>query len=141
MADNNAAQIVANINKAAEVDIPIALGRAMEQACLGVERAAKANIKSNPTGTLRSSITHKVLNSGSWDQEGVVGSTAEYAPYVECGTGVHATMGSRAKQIPWRYCDAAGNWHTTEGQVAKPFLKPARDENISAILKCFEGLI
>ena len=141
MADNNAKQIVANIQKAASVDIPLELAKGMEQACLGVERAAKANINHNPTGTLRSSITHNVEGNGTWSPEGVVGATAEYAPYVECGTGVHATMGSRAKQIPWRYCDAAGNWHTTEGQVAQPFLKPARDNNLSAIMKCFEGLI
>ena len=141
MANSNASQIVANIQKAANVDIPLELGKAMEKACLGVERAAKSNIIKSPTGTLRNSITHQVAGAGTWAPEGVVGATAEYAPYVECGTGVHATMGSRAKQIPWRYCDAAGNWHTTSGQVAKPFLKPARDENISAILKCFEGLI
>ncbi len=30
--------------------------------------------------------------------------------------------GSRAKNIPWRYKDADGHWHTTKGQHAQPFL-------------------
>ena len=28
--------------------------------------------------------------------------------------------GSRAKNIPWRYKDADGQWHTTKGQHAQP---------------------
>ena len=141
MADSNYREIVLNIQKAANIDVPNELYKGMERACLGVERAAKEKAPS-ASGTLRSSITHKVEGMGTWSPEGVVGTPGiEYAPYVEAGTGIHATMGSRAKQIPWHYCDAAGNWHTTYGMEARPFLKPARDENISAILKCFEGLI
>ena len=136
MADNNAAQIAANIRNAAEVELPKALTKGLEKACLEIERAAKSNIKHSPTGNLRNSISHQVQAD-----TGIVFAGADYAPYVECGTGIHATMGSKAKQIPWRYCDAAGNWHTTYGMVARPFLKPARDNNLSAIMKCFEGLI
>jgi HK97 gp10 family phage protein len=46
--------------------------------------------------------------------EGLVGTNVEYAPYVEAGT-------SR--------------------QTAKPFLKPAGDENRDRILQLFQGLI
>ena len=136
MADNNAKQIAANIDKVAMVDLPQALTRGLEKACLTIERSAKANAPGHGTGNLRSSITHKVVLD-----TGYVFSTIDYAPYVEAGTGIYATMGSRAKKIPWVYCDAAGNWHTTSGMTARPFLKPARDSNISAIMKCFEGLV
>lgn len=133
---SNAKQIAANINKAAQVDVPMAITKGLEKACLIVERAAKDGAPHGPTGNLRSSISHQVQQN-----EGVIFAQEPYAPYVEAGTGIHATMGSHAKEIPWRYCDAEGNWHTTKGMVAQPFLKPARDSNISAIMKCFEGLI
>ena len=133
---SNSNQIKANINKAAQIDIPMAIQKGLERACLGIERAAKENAPSGPTKNLRNSISHRVQGN-----EGIVFAGAPYAPYVEAGTGIHATMGSNAKEIPWRYCDAAGNWHTTSGMVAQPFLKPARDNNLSAIFKCFEGLL
>lgn len=133
---SNAREIANNISKAAQIDIPRAILKGLEKSCLTIERSAKDNAPHGPTGNLRSSISHKVQGN-----EGIVFANEPYAPYVEAGTGVHATMGSRAKKIPWVYCDAAGNWHTTEGMVAQPFLKPARDSNLSAILKCFEGLI
>lgn len=138
MADNNAAQIAANINKVAQVDLPNKLAQGLENACLVVERAAKSKTPPKAqTGNLRSSITHKV-SQGSL--EGVIGSTADYAPYVELGTGEHASMGG-GRQGGWWYVDASGEWHHTFGSRPYPFLKPAMDENLSAIMKCFEGLI
>lgn len=138
MANSNASQIVANIQKAANVDVPQKLAQGLEQACLVVERAAKNTTPPKvQTGNLRNSITHKV-SQGSL--EGVIGSTADYAPYVELGTGEHASMGG-GRQGGWWYVDAAGEWHHTFGSKPYPFLKPARDNNLSAILKCFEGLI
>ena len=134
---SNSYQIVININKAAQIDIPQAISKGLERACLGIERAAKDNLNGHsPTGNLRSSISHKVQGN-----EGIVFAGEPYAPYVEAGTGIYATEGSHAKKIPWTYCDAAGNWHTTYGIKPVHFMKQARDNNISAILKCFEGLI
>lgn len=58
-----------------------------------------------------------------------VGTNKEYAPYVEFGTG---TQGDPA--VPhttkeyWRYQDENGQWHTSHGQPAQPFLRPAIDE-------------
>lgn len=58
-----------------------------------------------------------------------VGTNKEYAPYVEFGTG---TQGDPA--VPhttkeyWRYQDENGEWHTSHGQPAQPFLRPAIDE-------------
>lgn len=68
-------------------------------------------------GTLRNSITHKVV-----DEECYVGTNIEYAPYVEFGTGVYYAGG---RQTPWVYQDADGQWHMTNGQRAQPYLKPA----------------
>ena len=59
-----------------------------------------------------------------------VGTNKEYAPYVEYGTG---TMGDHAVQHTtkesWSYQDEEGNWHTTHGQPAQPFLRPAVDRS------------
>lgn len=136
MADNNAKQIAANINKVAQVDLPMAIGKGLENACLVVERSAKAKAPVR-SGALRSSITHRV-SQGS--MEGVIGSTVMYAPYVEIGTGVYSTQGG-GRQGGWFYVDAEGNGHFTMGSRPHPFLKPAMDTNLSAIMKCFEGLI
>lgn len=136
MADNNAAQIAANIKKAAEIDVPMALAKGLENACLIVEGSAKSKAPVQ-TGALRSSISHKV-SQGS--MEGVVGSTIEYAPYVEVGTGIYSTQGG-GRQGGWRYVDASGEGHFTMGSRPQPFLKPAMDTNLSAIMRCFEGLI
>jgi len=133
---SNSNQIKANIQKAAQVDIPRALAKGLEQACLTVERSAKSNAPVQ-SGNLRNSLTHKV-NLGSL--EGVVGTSVAYAPYVEIGTGIYSSMGG-GRQGGWFYVDAEGNGHFTMGSHPKPYLKPAVDENLSAILRCFEGLI
>ena len=136
MADNNAKQIAANINKVAQVDIPLKLAQGLEMACLVVERAAKSKAPVQ-TGALRSSISHNVSRASL---EGVVGATVNYAPYVEIGTGIYSSMGG-GRQGGWGYVDASGEYHFTMGSHPHPFLKPAMDENLSAIMKCFEGLI
>lgn len=136
MADNNAKQIAANIEKAAQVDLPLKLAQGIEKACLVIERSAKASAPVK-TGNLRSSITHRVNQVGL---EGVVGSTIDYAPYVEIGTGVYSSQGGGRKG-GWVYYDAAGERHFTMGSHPHPFLKPAMDNNLSAIMRCFEGLI
>lgn len=71
------------------------------------------------TSTLKNSISHTV-----WAEEDsvYVGTNSEYGPYIELGTGKYYPGG---RQDPWRYQDDEGNWHTTSGQPARPFLKPA----------------
>ena len=138
MAENNAKQIAANIEKVAQVDLPMKLAKGIENACLVIERAAKnSNAYKTHTGNLRSSITHRVNRA---TLEGVVGSTIDYAPYVEIGTGVYSSQGGGRKG-GWVYYDAAGERHFTMGSHPHPFLKPAMDNNLSAIMRCFEGLI
>ena len=79
------------------------------------------------TGNLRNSITHETEQ----DEDTVtivIGSAVEYAPYVELGTGVYAEEGGR--QTPWRYQDDFGDWHTTSGMPARPYLRPAIENHI-----------
>ena len=74
--------------------------------------------------------------------EGVIYASAEYAPYVECGTGIYATKGG-GRTTPWVYPYAGKGgtqFATTRGQKAQPFLEPALQQNTTKIKNCFEGL-
>lgn len=70
-------------------------------------------------GNLKNSIAHKVSES---EKAAYIGTNSEYGPYVELGTGKHYPGG---RQEPWSYKDERGEWHTTSGQKAQPYLKPA----------------
>ncbi|HDI6674871.1 TPA: HK97 gp10 family phage protein [Staphylococcus aureus] len=79
-------------------------------------------------GNLKSSITFEMLDGG---MTGRVNVGANYAIYVEYGTGIYAKGpgGSRAKKIPWTYKDPkTGKWITTKGIRAQPYWHPAIDE-------------
>ncbi|UEX89690.1 HK97-gp10 family putative phage morphogenesis protein [Staphylococcus ratti] len=76
-------------------------------------------------GFLKESIDFRFENGGL---TGVVNVGASYSLYVEYGTGIYATKGSRAKKIPWSYKDPkTGQWITTKGQAPQPFWNPALD--------------
>ncbi len=114
--------------------LPEALIKGLEKSGQLIENEAKRKVAVDD-GILRSSITHEV------DEENfsvTIGTNVEYAPYVEFPTGIHAQDG---RQTPWTYQDAKGEWHTTEGTEAQPFLQPAVDENINNIVKQFENLL
>lgn len=87
-------------------------------------------------GYLKESIDFMYKDGG---MTGVVSVGAEYAIYVEYGTGIYATGpgGSRAKKIPWSYLDADGEWHTTKGMEAQPFWNPAIDAGRKTFSKYF----
>lgn len=93
--------------------------RALTRCGLQAEGYAKDLTPVN-TGNLRNSISNKVVEG---EQSVYIGTNAEYAPYVELGTGKYATGGGRPD--PWVYQDSNGNWHHTHGQRAQPYLKPA----------------
>lgn len=87
-------------------------------------------------GYLKESIDFMYKDGG---MTGVVSVGAEYAIYVEYGTGIYSTGpgGSRAKNIPWSYQDADGEWHTTKGMEAQPFWNPAIDAGRKTFSKYF----
>ena len=114
------------------------LKMAMGKACALVERSAKEHAPKG-TGELRRSITSKV-EADKYEVTGVVYTPLEYAPYVEYGTGLFAENGGRT-DVPWRYQDDEGEWHTTSGQHPQPFMRPALDKNRAQVQKILkEGL-
>lgn len=87
-------------------------------------------------GYLKESIDFMYKDGGF---TGIISVGAEYAIYVEYGTGIYAEGpgGSRAKKIPWSYQDADGEWHTTYGSPAQPFWNPAIDAGRAYFNKYF----
>lgn len=90
---------------------------ALEQCGMLGESGAKGYAPVD-TGNLRNSITHTVQGDTAY-----IGTNTHYAPYIEFGTGIHCTLGG-GRNTPWKYEDRLGNWHTTTGRPATPYLKP-----------------
>lgn len=91
-------------------------------------------------GFLRASMVEEVELTSS-EIIGRVGNSAIYAPYVHQGTGIYAKDGSGRKSA-WRYYVPIGKykgWHFTKGQKPQPFLKEAKDQNLSTIKKLLGG--
>lgn len=125
--------------KLTEVSQISAMEAAMGKACALVEASAKENAPKD-TGELRRSISSRIETEGG-DIQGVVFTPLEYAPYIEYGTGLFAEDGGR-NDVPWRYQDEQGNWHTTCGMKPQPYLRPALDSNREAIVRLLqEGLL
>ena len=101
--------------------------KALEECGLTAERYAKEKCPVD-TGNLRNSITHQ-MDGGS---KVLIGSAVEYAPYVELGTGKYADGG---RKTSWVYEDSKGNWHMTNGQKARPYLKPALANHVDEYAK------
>lgn len=98
--------------------------KALEECGLVAEGYAKLNAPVD-TGALRNSISHKVVEEEK-EIACYIGTNMEYAPYIEFGTGIHYAGGRRTS---WTYKDSKGKWHMTNGQRAKPYLKPAITEH------------
>ena len=111
------------------------INQALGKACAVVERAAKEKAPKD-TGELRKSITSKVENN-----QGIIFTPLEYAPYVEYGTGLFAEDGNGRQDVPWHYQDDKGQWHTTSGMHPQPFMRPALNEHRVEILRILkEGI-
>lgn len=109
--------------------------KALEECGLAAERYAKEKCPVD-TGNLRNSITHQM----DGDNKVLIGSNTSYAAYVELGTGKYTDGG---RKNSWVYEDSKGNWHMTNGQKARPYLKPAlanhTDEYAKIIRENLEG--
>ena len=108
----------------------------VKKACALVERTAKQKAPKG-NGELRRSIASRTENIGG-EVVGVVFTPLEYAPYVEFGTGLFAEEEGR-KDVPWRYKDDEGNWHSTSGMPPHPYLRPALYENKDKIKQLLKG--
>lgn len=111
---------------------------AMGKSCASVERNARQKAPKKD-GDLRRSIKSKVEDSNT-EVKGIIYTPLEYAPYVEYGTGLFAENGGR-EDVPWRYKDDKGKWHSTSGQEPQPFMRPALDENREEILRILKGAL
>ncbi|MDO5375693.1 MAG: HK97 gp10 family phage protein [Staphylococcus rostri] len=105
-------------------------GVAETTALLHAESSSRAPVD---TGALKNSIDMSI--SG---YHGRVSVGSRYALYLEFGTGIYATKGSRAKKIPWSYFKN-GKWYTTYGMVAQPFWYPSVDEARKYFKSYFNG--
>lgn len=120
-----------------KLDSLLDINDGMKKCCALVERSAKEKVPVQ-TGELRRSITSKVENNGL-EVTGTIYTPLEYAPYIEYGTGLFAEKGGRP--TPWCYQDDKGEWHTTSGQPPQSYMRPALDENRTAILEILGGSI
>lgn len=123
-------EVIKLLEERGNMDLTKPLGKA----CALVEAAAIQNAPKG-TGELRRSITSKVDGN-----RGVIYTPLEYAPYVEYGTGLFAENGGR-KDVPWRYKDDEGNWHTTSGMHPQPFMRPALNQNRDEIIRILKEAI
>lgn len=65
-----------------------------------------------------------------------VGTNLEYAVPVEYGTGTKGDPAVPHTQKEfWRWQDEEGNWHTSHGQAAQPFLRPAAAAQKENVIK------
>lgn len=100
----------------------------LKAAALAIQSQAKALVPVN-TSNLKTSINHKVQVSSL---EAYVGTNADYAVYVEFGTGEFAENGNGRKG-GWVYIDPSGKTHFTMGMKPKPYLRPAYRKNKKAL--------
>lgn len=106
-----------------------------------IQKAAKEACPVD-TGNLRERIT---VSSPAPDTV-TVGTNVEYAAYVEYGTGPKGDPAvPHTTKKYWRYKDELGNWVTSHGQAAQPFLRTAfnqyKDQAGEIVKKAIENEI
>lgn len=104
--------------------------KALMKGAVKVAGDAKKNITANgsvDSGLLRASIHATRAKTSSGEVAARVGTSVEYAPYVEFGTGARGASTNQNSQVSVSY---KKDW---VGQVAKPFLWPAFRANAQAI--------
>ena len=132
-----------SLRKLIDTGLPEAIKKGLVHACIIIQDKAVDNIKSGNSGI-------RVRSGQLWrsfrievdlkESAGYVCNDAEYAPYVELGTGIYAKNGD-GRKTPWVYCDDKGNYHKTAGRRATPFLEPAALESKDDVMKAFENLL
>ena len=105
-----------------------AIRRALE--AVGIQAEGHAKIKCPvDTGRLKGSISHQV--GSGFDSSVYIGTNVEYAPSVEYGH----------KQQVGRYVPAIGKRLKRAFVPAKPFLKPAIEENLDEYKNIFHKFL
>jgi HK97 gp10 family phage protein len=113
----------------------------MEVACELLETDMKEKTSSEPvvdTGNFLNSFNHKVISEPE-KVVGIIYNTAEYAPYIEFGTGEFAESGEGRKG-GWVYLDPKTNeFRFTKGMKPRPIMRSALHENKEKLREFFDA--
>lgn len=108
--------------------------RALERCGLQAEGYAKDLVPVD-TGNLRNSISHKVVDS---EPAAYIGTNAEYAAYVELGTGQYSSTGGGTPKDHWVYMGDDGKAHIGKPMKPRPYLKPAVANHVGTYRNIFK---
>lgn len=124
-------EVIASIEKAT-ADLLADVEGVVQETLSKIEREAKKNVPVDE-GDLRASIRQSLEDAAGYFIQGKViagDEDADYAVYIEHGTGKHAKKGD-GRKTPWVYFDEKrGRFVTTEGNKPQPFLAPAFKKHI-----------
>lgn len=87
------------------------------------------------TGALRTSISHKVVES---EPAAYIGTNAEHGGYVELGTGHYSTTGGGTPKTHWAYMGDDGKYHIGKPMKPRPYLKPAVANHVGTYRNIFK---
>ncbi|KEI10525.1 hypothetical protein Z957_01975 [Clostridium sp. K25] len=119
-----------NNSRACKEAIKRAELRWLQAAALVIQSQAKA-LAPVDTSNLKTSINHNIVVD---KLEAYIGTNADYAIYVEFGTGEFAENG-QGRKGGWGYVDSSGKFHFTKGMKPKPYLRPAYRQNKQALIQ------
>jgi len=123
MAQKTFALSVTSHRHTVESDVTKAIRRALE-ICGGKAETYAKKLCPVDTGNLRNSITHQ----REGDDTELIGTSVEYAPYVEIGH----------HQTPGRYVPAIGKRLVASYVPGKPYMAPALENHVSEYKEVFE---
>lgn len=125
-------RILAKLKKL-NIDTDEIVDEALNQGAQKIQRSAKWYIRAKKvfdTGELYRSISVEKIPKGY-----AVGTNLEHGPYNEFGTGLKGDPSvPHTQRRFWRYKDENGNWHTSHGMKARPFLRPAFEAHKTYVL-------
>lgn len=123
---DNSAKFLAELEKA-KMRILVTIGeRAVDYAkdLCPLGTAESTGIKGYPGGTLKGSITKRVVNGDTLE----VGSNVEYAPYVELGTGPHFVPPPEWERFEAEKGKGVGKAYVKPRPYIRPAIEDHRDE-------------
>lgn len=86
------------------------------------------------TGRLHDSIQTTVSGNSA-----LIGTNVEYGIYVEFGTGSKGSPSvAHTSKKTWTYYKG-GRFYTTSGQAPQPFMVPALENNVQAVINAFKS--
>ncbi|KEH85039.1 hypothetical protein Z965_11145 [Clostridium novyi A str. BKT29909] len=104
--------------------------RWLQAAALVIQSQAKA-LAPVDTSNLKTSINHKIVVD---KLEAYIGTNADYAVYVEFGTGEFAENG-QGRKGGWVYTNSERKTIFTRGSKPQPYLRPAYRQNKQALIQ------